>query len=256
LAYLEKKEAGLAAEQFRQCVAKRNRPALAPVNKEIHKAGPNHCLALCLAALKQPAAAEAAFRAALADDPKSRSARFDYARFLQQQGKSVEALQRLHELAIENPADALVWEFGGQVALSRPEFLEFAGDWTAEAVKHAPQQTAILRQHAEALLLGQQPQAALPFWRQARAADQPRYTAALVLCELLTGETSPPPAASEETAVSQEFLNWYRRLVLQGAGSLVVQVNERLDRLAGVLPSATKVLEAVVREADSLSVER
>ena len=48
LAHLEQKQFCEAADQMRQCLAKRHQPALAPINKEIHQAGPRHCLALCL----------------------------------------------------------------------------------------------------------------------------------------------------------------------------------------------------------------
>ena len=71
LAHLELKDPAAAAEEMRQCLAKRNLPALSPINKEILGPGPHHCLALSLAALKQNTAAEQSFQAALAEDPKS-----------------------------------------------------------------------------------------------------------------------------------------------------------------------------------------
>jgi GT2 family glycosyltransferase/glycosyltransferase involved in cell wall biosynthesis/predicted Zn-dependent protease len=98
LAFIHLQQFKSGAEQMRQCLVKRNQPALSPVNKEIHKAGPNHCLALCLVAMQQHEAADRAFQAALADDPKSRVARLDYARFLAQRQHGPEALQLLHQL--------------------------------------------------------------------------------------------------------------------------------------------------------------
>ena len=72
---MELKRPAEAAEQMRQCLAKRGLPSLSPVNVEILKAGPNHCLALCLDALGEKEAAALAFAAALAEEPSSRRAR-------------------------------------------------------------------------------------------------------------------------------------------------------------------------------------
>ncbi len=125
LAQLELRQPAEAIEQLRQCLAKRRRPSLSPSNSEILGAGPNHCLALALAATKENDAAAAAFREALVDDPKSRAARFDFARFLFEQNQPLEALKWLTQLASEPPQDAPVWQFGAQIALSRPQFLRF-----------------------------------------------------------------------------------------------------------------------------------
>ena len=132
LAYLELKQPALAAEQFRQCLAKRNLPTFSPRNPEIFKAGPAHCLALCQASLQQSTDAADSFRAAIAADPKARAPRSDFARFLAEDGKPVDALKLLNELISENAADPEVWRMGGQIALSKPEFRSFACDWTGK----------------------------------------------------------------------------------------------------------------------------
>jgi tetratricopeptide (TPR) repeat protein len=49
LSHLELRQFREAADQMRQCLAKRSQPGLAPINKEINTAAPHHCLALCLA---------------------------------------------------------------------------------------------------------------------------------------------------------------------------------------------------------------
>jgi len=59
---------------------------------------------------------------------------------------------------------------GGQIALSRPEHLALARDWTDEAVKTFPENTRLLGQRAEALLLNHEVAQALPLWRRALAA--------------------------------------------------------------------------------------
>ena len=254
LAQMELGHPAEAAEQMRQCLAKRHQPTLSPINHEILKAGPGHCLALSLIALKNEAAAAQALRAALADDPKSVPARFDFARLQFQQGEPVEALKMLNQLVTEKAGDLPVWQLGGQIALSRPEFLEFAQNWTSEAVKHFPKHPAILLQRAEALMLAQQAEAALPFWLEAHSPKGARHLAALTLCEFIAGDCSRQFPPADERLVSQEFLKWYRQLIACGANSLVSQLNERLGDLERILPGAVGALTAAMKKAETALV--
>src|SRR5262249_48220007 len=66
LAHLELKQFSEAADQMRQCLAKRAKPGLAPINKDILTAAPHHCLALALVHSGDAAGAEKAFQAGLA----------------------------------------------------------------------------------------------------------------------------------------------------------------------------------------------
>ena len=251
LAHIELGHPVEAAGQMRECLAKRRQPTLSPINKEILKAGPHHCLALSLTMLEENAAAGQAFRAALADDPKSVAVRSDFARFQYQQNQPVEALKLLHELVTEKNDSLAVWQLGGQVALSQVAFLDFAQNWTAEAMKHFPKHPAILLQRAETLLLGQQVEAALPFWVEAQEQGSARRLAALTICEFLTGHCRRRFASADERLVSQEFLKWYRRLIAFGAHSLVRQLNERLAELGDILPGAVGVLTAALKQAEA-----
>jgi glycosyltransferase involved in cell wall biosynthesis/tetratricopeptide (TPR) repeat protein len=248
LAWMEQRRWSDAAEQFRLCLSKRHQPALSPINKEVLRAGPHHCLALCLKALRRPDDAARAFAAALKDDPRSRPARCDYALFLSEQGQPVEALKLLHQLIGEQADDPAAWLLGGQIALSQPEFLEFARDWTGEAVKHLPAHPRLIAQRAEALLLSQQPAEALACWRLLPPDAGTRALAGRLICELLgDAEGAVPPAA--EPAVSQEFLQWYRALVRFGARDTIDRLNHQLDRLRDLLPTAVGVLERALAEA-------
>ena len=249
LAELELREPAEAAEQMRQCIAKRGRPALSPINPEILRAGPNHCLALALAALKKNDEAAAAFQAALADEPKSRGARFDFARFRYERGEGLEALKVLNELVGEKADDAQVWQFGGQIALSRPEFFKFARDWTGEAHKHFPQHPAITLQRAEALMLAQDADAALPLWMAAHSPKAARHLAALAICEAVAGNAERRFAPGDEPLVSQELLKWYQLLLAARANGLVSRVNDNMEHLRAVTPSFVKAWEAAVAEA-------
>jgi GT2 family glycosyltransferase/tetratricopeptide (TPR) repeat protein/glycosyltransferase involved in cell wall biosynthesis len=248
-ALMELKQPAEAAEHMRQCADTRHRPALSPINPEILKAGPHHCLSLCLFALKDIEGARQALDAALAADPSSRPVRFDLARFQAAQGRTGEALKILRQLTVENPAESRVWELGGHIALNRPEYLEFARDWTGDAVKHFPEGQSLLRQRAEALLLNQDVAGALPLWRRAQAAGSLHQRAAVVICELLTGDRQHHFSAAEEPALSQEVVQWYRQCIRMGAHALINQLHERMESIRLTLPAFVRVLEAAHRQA-------
>jgi GT2 family glycosyltransferase/tetratricopeptide (TPR) repeat protein len=249
VALMELKQPAEAAEQMRQCAAKRDHPTLSPINPEIRKAGPHHCLAMCLIALNDTEGPQRAFDNALAADPSSRPMRFDLARFQAAQGRTGEALNVVRQLAAENPADSLVWQLGGQIALSRPDHLGFARDWTAEAMKHFPEEQTLLSQRAEALLLNQDVAQALPLWGRAQVSGSLRQRAALVLCELLTGDRQHHFTAAEEPALSQEVVKWYRHFIRMGAYALIHQLHERMETIRLTLPAFVHVLEAAHRQA-------
>jgi tetratricopeptide (TPR) repeat protein len=251
LACIELKNFADGAEHMRRCLAKRDKPALSPVNRNILKAGPHHCLALCLAALKQTVAAEKVFRDALKADPKSKSVSFDFARFLAANGRELDALKQLHQLTMADPSDGTLWQYGGQVALSQPDFLEFACDWTGEAVKIFPAHAGIAEQRAQALLLSGRINEALPLWRQLAAGPNPSHRAALLVCEARLNLPIQPPAPELAARVNQEFVSWYRRLLAANAKKVVNVLNHRMDLLRPVVPGAVKMLEAAMAEAGS-----
>jgi glycosyltransferase involved in cell wall biosynthesis/tetratricopeptide (TPR) repeat protein len=249
LAYMNLNQPHHAAWHMRECLAKRGLPALSPINPEILRAGPAHCLALCLAALKQPEAAASSFRAAIEADPKARSPRLDFARFLRENGKSIEALKWLKELVSEDAADLEVWRLGGQIALSKAEFREFACIWTGEAVNHFGEEPGILLQRAEALFLNQRADLALPIWRHPRLPKQPRCDAARVLCEVLQDDLQFEFSTAEEPSLSQEALKWYRRLIAVGASGVVYQLHQRIETLRLRLPGFVSIWETATRKA-------
>jgi tetratricopeptide (TPR) repeat protein len=253
LAHIQLKQPAEAAEQMRQCLALRDRPALSPINPEILKAGPHHCLALCLIALNDAQGAQNAFDTALAADAASRPLRFDLARFHAAQGRTGDALKILRQLAGESPGESRVWELGGKIALNRPEHLAFAREWTGEAVKNFPEDLSLIGQRAEALLLNQDVEQALRLWRRAPAPGSPRQRAALVLCELLTGDRQHHFTAAEEPAISQEAVQWYRQCIRMGAQPLINQLHERMDTIRLTLPAFVRVCEAAHRQASQVA---
>ncbi len=249
LAFMELKRFEDAAQQMRHCLAKRSLRVLSPVNKDIRKAGPHYCLALCLDRLNHPAEAEKAFRAALAEEPELRPLRLDFARFLSGQGQPVEALKSLHQLVSEKADEPAVWLLGGEIALRQRGLFEFAADWTGEAVKFLPGEPAVQLQRALALLVNCQFKAALAVLRQWPAPDNAGQRATLAVCEILSGGESEPLPEELEPAASQEFLRWYRCLLGAGAEDLIKELNVKVGDLARVLPSAAPILEAALLAA-------
>ena len=252
LARIELGQYSEAAEQFRQCLEKRDKPSLTPMNRDIRRAGPHHCLAICLVNLKQYEAAGAAFQAAVADDPQSRRVRFDFAVFLANRGSAIDALKHLHALIAEKSGEMAVWQLGGKIALGQPQLSEFACDWTGEALKLFPAESAIVCQRAEALLLRGRAEEALPLWRQSLARNNPSHVAALMICELCAEQTLTPIAANSERQVSVEFLRWYQRFLTTGASGIVTSLNERADRFAEQLPTASDGLREALLEPQTL----
>ena len=250
LAFIEQKQFSEGAAQMRECLAKRTHAALTPVNRNILKGGPSHCLALCLAALKQRDVADQAFQSALKEDPNARTVRFDYARFLVEGGHEVDALRWLHELAMEDASDLRVWQFCGQVALSKPEYFEFAADWTSEAYKLHSSHPAIIEQRATVLMLSGEADEALTLWRELDSTTNAVIRAALVVCEALAGRSVTPMNGAIAPAVNQEFLNWYRRLLGVNAERLVAVLHQRMDSWRSAAPLAARMIEAAMSEAN------
>lgn len=249
LAHMELQQYPEALAALRDCIARRSRPALTRVNLEIHRAGPHHCLGLCLWQLGEPDKAFQAFALARQDDPSSLPTVLDEARFRQERGQPVEALQLLHAFTSAHPAAAAAWFAGGGIALSRRDFLEVALDWTTEAVRNHPDHGGLRTQHAEALLLTGDVADALPVWRGLAGQGAPAALAAVAVCLAALGEAVHPPAAEVSAAVTQEFVRWYRRLLDFGAEEVVRRLHEGAGHLSPAFPEVAEVLRSVMSEA-------
>lgn len=246
LACLETRRWKECADAMRRCLQLRGRPALTPVRADVMRGAPTHCLGNALRHLGENDAAAEAYRQALQDEPQSEGARMDFAVLEAQRGKTVEALTLLNEVIGLNPRHAKAWEVGGIVALRQPATIEFAVDWTGEALRNLPDLPILRRQRAEALLLGGLGAEAVDLWAEQKPASDPVNLGALTLCRMLAEQPLPEVPPSAEVAVSQEFLRRYRQLIDHNAESSVLRINEGLARLGNVLPSAAKLLQGVV----------
>lgn len=122
--------------------------------------------------------------------------------------------------------------------------MEFALDWSAEAVRSLPEDRRLRKLRAEAPLLTQQTDAALPLWQDLEADfDAPRNRAAVLLCELSphAGTVSAIPK-SEVRSISQAALGWYRRWIKFGAVDAVKRVTDRSNLIRMIPPQVSAVL--------------
>jgi GT2 family glycosyltransferase/glycosyltransferase involved in cell wall biosynthesis/Tfp pilus assembly protein PilF len=253
LAYFELGRYPEAAEQMRQCLAKRRQSNLTPINTDILTAAPYHCLAMTLAKTGDSQGAEKSFQSGMTEKGRGEELRLDYAKFLVDQNRPVDALHLLHEVVAQNASCVAAWRLGGQIALSRADFLEFACDWTAEAIKLLPENKEILSQCAEALLLSRQTAQARGLWQTLWDQDhQHRSQAALLICDIIEDtpgkeSTAPEP---EFGPTSHAFIEWYRRCLAMRSQAVVSCLNQRIEVLRSVLPAAAAMLESAITEAD------
>lgn len=239
-----------AATHLEKCLASRDQPSLSPCHADIHTGGPRHLLALCHSARGRAADAEREFLGSLREDPEAAKVRLDFARFLDQSGRPVPALEQLHEIVARKPGEQLAWRVGAEIALREAGFKEFAVDWTGEAIRHFPRDPVLGCARAQALMLGDRGAEAVPLWERYHDGAQPSHVAALILCQVIGGSTAVQPVSQgQERAVSQEFCGWFRRLVSHGAESTLRQLGANLQRMESVLPTAAKALQAVYQEA-------
>jgi glycosyltransferase involved in cell wall biosynthesis/Flp pilus assembly protein TadD len=256
LSHFELKGYAESAEQMRQCLAKRQQPALAPINTDILTAAPYHCLAMCLTRVGDTAGAEKAYEAGLAQKGRTEDLKLDYVKFLLDQNRPVDALHRLHEIVANNTLNAAAWQLGGKVALSRPDFLEFARDWTTEACRCLPQDALVAEQRAEALLFNGDTAGARQLWKCAwDNGHAPEALAALVLCDILSGTAPQAPGNEiEGLEASRAFVALYQKCLAARAQRIVSGVNGKINELRCVLPTAAMMIETALAEADHPAV--
>lgn len=236
-----------AVKHLRACLAQRNERTLAPIHADIRTAAPHHCLAVALANLKRTEEAEAAFESARAASPQSAAVILDYSRFEAGRGETAKALHLLHAVLGTDPKHSMLWRFGAQILLQKPELAEIGDQWTSEALNHFPADRELLAARGEMLLLNGRAQEALAAFELVAKNGVARLVAADIVCRLATGSAPAVPVTDTET--TREFLVWYRRLVQWQATGLVNALNEVLPQIEKFVPKAGAVIRSVLAEA-------
>ncbi len=249
IAHYELKQFAEAIPHLRACIQKREDLALTPAVEQIHGPAANHCLAVCLGRTGQLMEAEQAFVEGIAAFPDSSGLRLDFARFLFEQKKPLESMKALNELVEITPDSLEAWQFGGHIALSNPDFLEFANDWTQVGLARFPDNKPLQLLRAQALLLAGKVPDAIQLWRQVQGRDLPAHAAALLICEIVSEYPLSPIAPGQRDAVTRELLKWYSRLIRQGTAEVVMALNRRLETLREVLPEVADNISQALMEA-------
>ena len=202
-----------------------------------------HCMAHALRKLGRKVEAKNAYEQALHDDPLNESARVEFAVFEAEEGQIVPALTLLHAGIQLNPMQARVWETGGALSLRQRDTLEFALDWSGEALKHLPDHPTLQRQRAEILLLNGHAHEALPLWCEMSRPNDADSSSGLILCRLFAGESQSAVPPDREMAVSQDLIRRYRQSVEMGLDGWVHALHQRVDTLRKTLPSAARFID-------------
>ena len=253
LAHFVQQNLEKATSHLKQCIAKRQQPALSPLLPDILGGGPKHLLAMTLAKMGNHAEAEEHFRASLAETPNAIGVQMDFAKHLKGTGQWVPALEQLHAIVASRPSELMAWRLGAEISLSDPAFRDFSVDWTSEAIKAFPRDPEIVEARGEALLLSGEFAQAAEMWAQIRGGNDPRSEAAYLFCRLQVGSLEVPSkwALGREANISQEFCGWFRKVVGYGHESAIQTLARRLDHLRSILPTAAEVISAVLKEAQA-----
>ena len=237
-----------AIEPLRQCIAKRDTPALTARFKGVEGPGPHHLLADCLAKTDQAAAAKAEFATALELDPTATGVRWSYARQLTEAGEPEKAVELLFE-AIENGSiDCRLWSLGCNIVNGHLNDADVALHWTDCAMNECTNHPEISKQRGIALLTVGQFAEALKCFEQ--VPRHPLNEGALILCQIATDTPARLGDPDKELLISQAFVEWYRRLLERGQEAQARTLAAKVDAIEAVLPTAGQILREAVSVVD------
>ncbi|MFL2922510.1 MAG: glycosyltransferase [Limisphaerales bacterium] len=249
LAHLRLSKHKTAADAFRKSLKKRHLSSLTPASEQVVNGGVDHCLAICLAKMEDEGA-EKHFEAALSQKPDSISIGVDFARYLNNKGNTIRALQLLHGLLGNDEEHLPVWQTGAAIAIKQADTIEFATEWIAEAERFYPKDKVIQRQKAELLMLTNLCSEALKIWQDLAKNKTIEALSASVLCSLVSDRHIDCPKNLEKP-VSAAFIAWYRRLLSFGQETVIERINSRIKVLGQSLPTAKERLQSAFKEAHS-----
>lgn len=234
-----------AISELNRCVAKTKDKATAGVLPDLYTGEPHYLLAVCYAVLNKGKEADKEFNLALEANPESLKFNYDYARFLAGQGNFDKALTILKKILPQTATNPAIWQLGARIALNNEKSVNYALQWTEEALKYCPEDPELIEYRGDALLLnGFIEQARECFTRLPVSA---RQKACIIFCEIVAGASSFPVEENEEPIVSHEVVRLYRRCLNSKAHNLISCFNRNIHILKSILPSAHRVLTISMR---------
>ena len=237
-----------AIPHLRACLKKLDDQVYTPVVKGLREGRPHHLLADCLSRSDEPEAADQHYQNALDLDPKSIGIRHEYARYLVREDRAAEAMTLLHVALESEPdnGDTSLWALGCNIVNGHLEDSEVALNWTKVAIESHPDHSEIRKQRGIALLTAGQFAEAQPFFQDHPLGLAHVTEAALFLCQLVTGQKITPVTPAEESGVSCQVAEWYRRMLIHRQIEAVDAIAARLENMEKHLPTAGQILRETI----------
>ena len=255
IAFAELNEYEKAIDALDDCIARRHKPVLSPGIIEVQSGLPAFLKGKIHHQLEQEDMASESFALAVQDSPENIDYLLDYAAWLHAHSKSLEAVQLLHRQMPHGVNDTRYWQLGAKISKTTSGFESFYLDWTTEAIKYQPNDTQLQFAHLESLMLSNHWSRAAnmssEFLLEPQSAEH--WGIHYLLC-LYHGMMPKGLKMVEEQNVSRYFVAGYRRLVQLGDEEGVRKIHEHLPLAKQHLPTAFRLIERVMEEAQKVSV--
>ncbi|MGC9034258.1 MAG: glycosyltransferase [Verrucomicrobiia bacterium] len=246
-AFYKLKKIEQAATELKSCISKLDKPTYSHALSEIYKGEPHYLLAVCYAVLNKVKEADKEFNRALQHDPESLKFNYDYARFLAGHGDLVRALELLNKVIAGNSTNPAVWQLGARIALNNQNLIEFALQWTEEALKFCPDNPELIEYRADALLLNGRIDEAIECFE--RLPVSARQQASIIFCEVIKGDCNRSYDEVNERAISFELIKLYRQCINSRALSVINCFHDNVGALQSALPTAAQIIKKALFEA-------
>ena len=244
-----------AVDAFRNCRRKRDESTCSNGFQEAYGLAPSHCEALCLLKLGQEVAARRAFEVAAEDPDVSWPIVKDFAVHLKSSGLVLEALTLLNSKLARFGKELAFWRLGASIALEQSDSADFALDWLGEAMRHHGEHPGLILDYVQACL--QDDRTELPEgWAEkikSECESAPSWAIRL-LGGLLEKQAVEGIVPVPERELSFAVLRLYRRLLSLESERVLTRINDRLDLLESLVPTAVGMIRDAIAEAKTLSV--
>ena len=243
-----------AIDCFDNALKSRQKPTFSPPLAEVMSGAPHHCQALCYMALERRAAALEACERGLAETPSLLACLLDCASLLAQEGRPVEAMERLQGRLSDFSGELKYWITGARISLGTPGFEEFAIDWTGEALRFVSADPELIQMRFEALVRGGKWSEALD-WGEGVGLESkdPRIQAMKIAATLFSGRVLSGASGriTDEKAASMAFIDCYRRFIAIASEESARAVHQHLPSIEVSLPTAFNLLRQAIMEAET-----
>lgn len=244
-----------AVDAFRDCRHKRDDATRSNGYQEAYGPAPSHCEALCLLKLGQEAEARQAFQVAVEDPGVTWAIVKDFAVHLKSAGLVLEALTFLNSKLAQFGKELAFWRLGAAITLELTDSADFALDWLGEAMRHHGEHPGLTLDYVQACLQGDRTELPQGWFETIKSeCDSAPSWAIRLLGGLLENRSVEGIVPVPERELSFAVLRLYRRLLNLEAEHVLSRINDRLDLLDALAPTAAGMIRDAIAEAKTLSV--